>query len=151
LSAAGGPLWQISKEDRLHELEFHFPEADDAPPPDVRREEGFLTGFMDLVFRRGDQYFLADWKSNLLPGSYLPDELAESMRACDYIRQYRLYLQALARWLRRVHGDTLDPTCALGGVYYLYVRGMNGKDESAGVFFHRPTADDLRLEQILAD
>jgi exodeoxyribonuclease V beta subunit len=150
LSALGGPLWQIPAGDRLHELEFHFPEMEDAPP-EVRRENGFLTGFMDLVFRHNGKVFLADWKTNLLSGSYTPDELAHSMRECDYVRQYRLYLQALARWQKRARGDAFDPRRDLGGVYYLYVRGMNGQDEAAGVFFHRPTADDLRLEQVLAD
>ena len=36
-----------------------------------------------------------------------------------------------------------------GGVYYLYVRGLNGRDESTGVFFHRPTEQDLDLSFVL--
>jgi len=149
LAALGVALWQVPPQDRLQELEFHFPE-DEAPPPEVRREEGFLTGFMDLVFRREGKYFLADWKTNLLPDGYAPEQLAQSMRDCDYTRQYRLYLQALARWLRRALGGDFDPERDFGGVYYLFVRGMNGRDETTGVFFCRPTPEDLRLEQVLA-
>ena len=36
-----------------------------------------------------------------------------------------------------------------GGVYYLYVRGLNGRDESTGVYFHRPTEQDLDLRYVL--
>jgi len=50
-----------------------------------------------------------------------------------------------------VRGDAFDASRDFGGVYYLYVRGMNGKDEATGVFFHRPTEEDLCLEQVLED
>jgi hypothetical protein len=150
LRALGGPLAAIQGEHRLHELEFDFPELENAPP-DVRRQEGFLTGIIDLVVRQGSKFFLIDWKTNYLPGSYTPDELRQSMEDCDYHRQYRLYLQALARWLKRMHGKAVDPARDFGGVYYLYLRGMNGRDETAGVFFHKPTRDDLRLERVLAE
>jgi exodeoxyribonuclease V beta subunit len=148
LKQAGGPLWQIPSNDRLQEVEFHFPQ-DGPPPVEMRLEEGFLTGFMDLVFLSRGKYFLVDWKTNQLPG-YSPEEVRTSMEDCGYIRQYRLYVQALARWLNRLHGNRFDFLRDFGGVYYLYVRGLNGRDESAGVFFHFPTAEDLRLERVLA-
>jgi exodeoxyribonuclease V beta subunit len=149
LAAAGGPLWQVPKGDRLHELEFLFPEWDGTPSPGVGREEGFLTGIIDLVFQRAGKLFLLDWKSNLLP-AYTPAALARAMRDNDYVRQYRLYLQALARWLRRLHGARFEFLRDFGGVYYLFLRGLNGRDEAGGVFFHRPTADDLSLAHVLA-
>jgi hypothetical protein len=58
-------------------------------------------------------------------------------------------LQALSRWLKRVHGRGFNFLRQFGGVYYLYVRGLNGKDESSGVHFHRPTAEDLDLHHVL--
>jgi exodeoxyribonuclease V beta subunit len=140
----------VPAQDRLHELEFAFPEALEPPPPEVRRQEGFWVGVIDLVVRRGSQFFLFDWKTNLLQGAYTPAELAQNMKECEYDRQYRLYLHALGRWLRRVRGKAFDFERDFGGVYYLYLRGMNGRDETAGVFFARPTADDLRLERVLA-
>jgi exodeoxyribonuclease V beta subunit len=151
LSAAGGPLWQVAPRDRLQELEFHFPILVGPPLPEVRRIEGFLTGFIDLVFRRNGKYFLVDWKTNLLAGSYTPQALAQSMIECDYVRQYRLYLQALARWLKKSCGAAFDFTRDFGGVYYLYLRGMNGADESSGVFFCQPTVDDLQLDRVLTN
>jgi exodeoxyribonuclease V beta subunit len=140
LSEVGGPLWRIPAGDRIHELEFQFREQAE----DARREEGFVLGFMDLVFRQGDRYFLVDFKTNLLAG-YSPEQLARCMSDADYHRQYRLYLHALSRWLRRVHGARFDFLRHCGGVYYLFVRGLNGHDETAGVYFHQPTAADLDL------
>lgn len=139
LGEAGGPLAQIPRGDRIHELEFEF-----AEPPSERewREEGFVMGYMDLVFRKGGKYFLVDFKTNLLAG-YTPEHLARCMDEADYHRQYRLYLQALKRWFARVHGETRPFLHDFGGVYYLFVRGLNGRDETSGVFFHRPTREDL--------
>lgn len=131
LGAIGVPLCKIPREDRRAEIEFLYPEHNDA-----RLEERFVTGFMDLLFRAGGKYYLLDWKTNLLP-AYTRTHLEQSMNDSDYHRQYRLYLQAIRRWLGS-RGE-------FDGVYYLYVRGMNGRDESAGVFFHRPVAADLDL------
>ena len=113
------------------------------------REDGFITGFIDLVLRHEHKYYLVDFKTNLLAG-YGQDQIARSMDDADYHRQYQLYLQALKRWLERMHGPgfAFHESCA--GVYYLYVRGMNGIDDTAGVFFHRPTPQDLDLRYVLS-
>jgi exodeoxyribonuclease V beta subunit len=134
----------------LHELEFYFLEHTGATVnPHVRPEDGFFTGYMDLLFRAQGRYYLVDFKTNLLPG-YTPEMLERSMEESDYHRQYRLYLHAVLRWLRRVHGERRNLEKQLGGVYYLYVRGLNGSDGSTGVFFHAPTKQDLDLKRILA-
>lgn len=147
LAEVGGPLWQIPRADRLHEVEFHFPEC--AGPAASTAEERFLNGIIDLVFRKSGRYFLLDWKTNLLFGGYAAEVVRQSIVECDYTRQYRLYLQALARWLRGPHGAPFDREKHFGGIYYLYVRGLNGRDESAGVYFHRPTAEDLDLARVV--
>lgn len=131
LASLGSPLCQVPSTDRLHELEFHYPEQ-----PTARQSESFLTGIMDLVIRKAGKYFLLDWKTNYLAAGYGPAEIEKSMTDADYFAQYRLYLNALSRWLQRVQPG-FDPACHLGGVYYLYLRGMNGTDESQGVYFKR--------------
>jgi exodeoxyribonuclease V beta subunit len=148
LSALGVPLGAIPAADRLHELEFAYPEAEGPLPPEVRRQEGFLTGVIDLVVRHAGKYFLIDWKTNTLP-AYAPDDLWRNMQACDYHLQYRLYLQALVRWLKRVHGKSFNFPRDFGGVYYLYLRGLNGLDDRTGVYFAQPTRDDLNLPRLL--
>ena len=101
LSEIGGPLCDIPSADRLAEVEFLLPERPGAIlPADVRWEEGFITGYMDLLFRKHDKYYLVDWKTNLLP-AYDQEHIKRSMDESDYHRQYRLYLHGAVRaWLR---------------------------------------------------
>jgi exodeoxyribonuclease V beta subunit len=150
LTAAGGPLWMIPAQDHVQEIEFHFPESSgEVPPAEVHREEGFLTGFMDMVFRKNGRFFLVDWKTNWLD-TYDAEALERCMHDSDYFRQYRLYLQALQRWLEKAQGEEFDFTRDFGGVYYLFLRGMNARDETNGVYFRRSCSEDLLLESVLA-
>ncbi len=145
----GGPLCEIPAQDRRPEVDFLFPERTGAPAPaDIRWEEGFVSGFMDLLFRKGERYYLLDWKTNLLP-AYTSEQIERSMADSDYHRQYRLYLHAVRRWLERIHGPKFSFLDRFGGVYYLYVRGLNGRDDTAGVYFHRPTEQELELGALL--
>jgi exodeoxyribonuclease V beta subunit len=139
LAAIGGRLCDVPAKDRLAEVEFLYPEDNE-----TRIDERFITGFMDLLFRKDGKYYLVDWKTNLLPG-YGREDLERSMADSDYHRQYRLYLQAIQRWLAKLTKGRLE----LGGVYYLFVRGLNGRDESTGVYFHRPTQQELELAFVL--
>jgi exodeoxyribonuclease V beta subunit len=102
---------------------------------------GHLRGFVDLVFRHQDRWFVADYKSNRLgpqPRDYRPDRLLEAMDTHHYFLQYHLYAVALHRHLRhRLVG--YDPERHLGGVYYLFLRGMSPDHEpGTGVYFDRP-------------
>jgi ATP-dependent exoDNAse (exonuclease V) beta subunit len=129
LPALGCRLCDIAKEDRLHELEFHFPERLSGDRDRPSSTEGFFTGYMDLVFRQADRYYLLDWKTNDLRGDYSPEALKRCMDDSDYHRQYRLYLVALVRWLKK-RVPRFEFERHLGGVFYLFVRGMNGRDQS---------------------
>ena len=147
LEPLGSPLCELPPEDRLHELEFHFPEIQPGEVGSPAHTEGFLMGFMDLVFRKSGRYYLLDWKTNDLHGDYSPTALAACMAESDYERQYRLYLVALCRWLMKRIAN-FDFTRHIGGVYYLFMRGMNGKDQS-GVFYREPRSQELDLRGIL--
>jgi exodeoxyribonuclease V beta subunit len=147
LSPIGGALCDVPVADRLQELAFDFPEHEGNGKH--RPMETFVTGFMDLVFRRRAKIYLLDWKTNLLP-AYGPEEIAESMDQADYHRQYRLYLVALVRWLKRIYGSSFDYDGMIGGVFYLYVRGMNGKDDRSGVYYRKPSMKELQLAELLA-
>ena len=73
------------------------------------------------------------------------------MTASDYTRQYQLYSMAILRWLRRIHGDDSAAEARLGGAFYVFLRGLNGNDNSPGVFFTRPTAEELTLQTVLGE
>lgn len=149
LNNNGLRLCDRGRKDRIHELEFYFPL--DVPEQDA--PDGFLMGFIDLVFRHDNRYYLADFKSNYLADGYAPAELARNMREANYILQLQLYAIAMCRWLRRTLPD-FSFEKNFGGAYYLYLRGLDGQDPEHGVFFHRATnedeitADEQRLREL---
>lgn len=143
-------------------LRRHLPEGDPLLPyADVvadpayaaQRLRGYLTGSVDVVLRVDDRYLVADYKTNwlgppeepLMAGAYAPTRLAEAMTHSSYPLQALLYAVVAHRFLRwRLPG--YDPERHLGGVLYLYVRGMCGPatpvvdGHPCGVFSWRPPA-----------
>ena len=144
-------LKNISRQERLHELEFYFPLeritaaglADIfigagmphlSPDFDQRMKElgfspvqGFIRGFIDMVFQYGEKYYLIDWKSNYLgdsPADYSCAALQKAMIEHYYILQYYLYTVALHRYLAMRNTD-YDYDKHFGGVYYYFIRGIN--------------------------
>ena len=108
---------------------------------------GYLAGSIDVVLRLpGQRYLVADYKTNHLgdtAADYSFARLAEAMLHSDYPLQALLYVVVLHRFLRwRQPG--YDPARHLGGVLYLFVRGMCGLDtpvfdgRPAGVFSWSP-------------
>ncbi len=102
---------------------------------------GFLRGVIDFVFEHRGRYYLVDWKSNLLGEhfeDYRPEALATAMADHLYVLQVHLYLLALHRMLSvRIPGYRCEEH--LGGVAYVFLRGVRGEeDPSSGVFRDRP-------------
>ncbi len=110
---------------------------------------GYMKGFMDLVFEHGGRFHLVDYKSNWLgaePSAYAQEHLPAVMARESYYLQYLIYTVALHRYLGRRLPD-YDYERHFGGVYYLFLRGMDPEAGSArGVFHDRPA---WRLVQAL--
>ena len=114
---------------------------------------GFLNGSIDLVARLGDRHLVVDYKTNVLAPAdreptawhYRPGALAEAMQDAHYPLQAALYAVALHRFLRWRQAG-YEPTRHLGGVTYLFLRGMSGPEvpvvdgEPCGVFSWQPPA-----------
>jgi len=133
-------LGNLNPEDKLHELEFYLPFSDDLAVcvPGISKDRpGFLGGFIDLVFRWKNRYYILDWKSNYLP-SYDQDFLYKSMEEHKYLLQYKIYSLALKSWLRQRLNNFKEDD--FGGVFYIYLRGA---DKGSGVFYDLPDARDL--------
>ena len=117
--------------------------------------EGFLRGFIDLVFEQDGRYYVVDYKSNHLgpaPADYGESALTEAMAHHHYFLQYHLYVVAVHRYLAtRIAGYDYD--AHFGGVFYLFVRGMAPeRGENAGVFADRPSrALVLALSALFTD
>ncbi len=140
-----------------------YAEALEAPALGRQPLRGYLTGSVDVVLRLGERsdprYVVVDYKTNwlgprdvpLTAHAYRPEALDAAMGHSDYPLQALLYAAVLHRFLRwRQPG--YDPHRHLGGVVYLYLRGMCGPEtprvdgEPCGVFTWRPPVallDDL--------
>ena len=153
-----GAAPNVSVSDVGELLRAHLP-ADDPVAPYVDRLtsaalgnqslRGYLSGSIDAVLRLPDQrYLVVDYKTNYLgdnAADYNHARLAEAMLHSDYPLQALLYTVVLHRFLRwRV--PNYDPAQHLGGVLYLFVRGMCGADtpvidgQPCGVFSWQPPA-----------
>jgi exodeoxyribonuclease V beta subunit len=150
-------------------LRRHLPEGDpllpyadslSAPALGGQDLRGYLTGSVDVVLRvpegEASRYLVVDYKTNWLGGlpgqggeltsdDYRPEALQAAMGHSDYPLQALLYAVVLHRFLRwRQPG--YDPHVHLGGVLYLYLRGMCGPDtplvdgQPCGVFAWQPPA-----------
>ena len=146
----GARLCEMPASARCAELEFHLGFAAVAMPELLallhahgivgerrafglrQRIEGLLTGFIDLVYEFAGRYYVLDYKSNQLP-DYAPATLARSVREHEYDLQYTLYTLALHRWLRFRLGAAYDYDRHIGGVRYLYCRGLDGATDHAGI------------------
>ncbi|TDE99169.1 exodeoxyribonuclease V subunit beta [Occultella glacieicola] len=130
----------------------------DSQPMLAQQElSGYLTGSVDVVLRTSGTagtYLVVDYKTNwlgpfndpeqpLTAAAYRPEALAEAMGHSSYPLQALLYAVVAHRFLRWRLRD-YDPRKHLGGVLYLYVRGMCGPQtpvidsEPCGVFSWRP-------------
>lgn len=159
----GFRLGDIGPAHRLVELEFLFPlrhltrdalaavyrDAAHLLPPELPEHmeslrfeprRGFMTGFVDLVVRSGETFYLLDWKSNWLgpaPGHYTSEAVRHAMTGNHYFLQYHLYCLALNRHLGlRLPG--YDPARHFGGVRYVFLRGIEANRPGQGVFQDRP-------------
>jgi exodeoxyribonuclease V beta subunit len=134
---------------RIHQLyaEYGIEMLDLNPAHSAR----YLTGSIDLVYFDGQQYHIADYKSNFLgtdQSHYTVPEIQQSMSQASYWLQAGLYLVALHRYLSiKMQDYRIEKH--LGGASYLYLRGMNGQTK-AGFYHWKPELEFiLRLDALL--
>ena len=159
-------LSRISNQDRINEMEFYFPLLRIRPESiinifkkysqnkdivDINTSmerlqfvpvKGFMKGFMDMVFRFQDRFYLVDWKSNFL-GTRVEDygraSLNQAMVDAHYVLQYHIYTLALHQYLC-IRLPEYDYEKHFGGVYYIFLRGVDrdmGPDY--GIYRDRPS------------
>ncbi len=106
---------------------------------------GFMKGYIDLFFEKEDRFYILDWKSNHLGDrleNYQSGPLKEAMKSEHYILQYHIYLTAIYKYLQlRYKGYSYQKH--FGGVYYIFLRGIDGRSDS-GVYFDRPEEEMVR-------
>ena len=145
------PLSSIPSADTRREWEFFFKVPTRIPlkpfidigltfKPNADARRGFMTGSIDLLFRHGDRYFFADWKTDTL-ADYSPGALGTAMTERNYLFQAIIYAVALHTHLKQSLGNTYDFDRHFGGGYYFFVRGVDAADN--GIFSFRPTLAEL--------
>ncbi|HAS50454.1 MAG TPA: hypothetical protein DCS21_01350 [Gammaproteobacteria bacterium] len=163
LDGNGLQLGTVTLDRRINEMEFYYPIANLRVEAlrrllerygyavDPFREmidrlqfsplRGYMKGFIDLVFEADGRFYLVDYKSNWLgpePAAYQPERLAEAMAREAYVLQYLIYTVALHRYLRLRVAD-YHYEQHFGGVFYLFLRGMDpARGAACGIFQDRP-------------
>lgn len=155
LNAPGLSLDRISCKNKIAEMEFSLSLGDEIEMEkfnsvlkdygyqiELQQDipEGMLKGFIDLVFRNDGKYYILDWKSNKIGNSYddyVKDHLEREMHKNNYHLQYLLYTIALVKYLQK-RNMKFDYESMFGGVYYLFLRGINTRLTGNGIYFNRP-------------
>ena len=109
---------------------------------------GFINGFMDLVFMHDGFYYIVDWKSNILGGSeitFTEEGVRHEMAAHGYFFQYLLYAAVLQRYLKDLPGGGYNWEKNFGGIRYYFLRGIDA-GKGAAVFEDRPS--ETMLDEI---
>jgi len=107
---------------------------------------GFMKGFIDLTFRHNGKVYMLDYKSNHLGNrfeDYHQSALENSILESRYDLQYHIYTLALHRYLKQRIGPAYSYKKHFGGVFYLYLRGIQDQDDSTGIFYDRPGASTI--------
>ncbi|MCJ8331357.1 MAG: UvrD-helicase domain-containing protein [Lentisphaeria bacterium] len=146
----GFRLADLSTEEKIHELEFIFPAIHGEDVPDTHIKEGFLMGFIDLIFKVKDTYYILDWKSNTLD-SYDSEGIEICMRDSNYILQHKIYTIAVLKWLSSI--QTNFSLKNFGGVFYIFMRGIDPANPLSGIYFDEveDEADIVTISRELAD
>lgn len=156
----------IPESNKVSELEFYFPlqtlsseklknifltYGDENLPKEFPEQiehllfapaRGFMRGFIDLIFRFQDSFYVIDWKSNFLGTNvedYHREKLATVMSEEYYHLQYLLYTVALDKYLSK-QVSNYHYKKHFGGVFYLFLRGIDPEKGSAfGIYRSRPS------------
>ena len=149
----GLQLNEVSLDDQLREMEFHFPVKGLSAELLIELIRGtkskqifehsdqFLNGFIDLIVRQNGKFYILDYKSNHLGDTaedYSLENMKSEIEAAGYDLQYHIYTLALKKFLSRKIKD-FNYERNFGGVMYLFVRGMQ-QGSSNGIWFDKPSS-----------
>ncbi|MFB6349544.1 UvrD-helicase domain-containing protein [Moraxella sp. ZJ142] len=102
----------------------------------------YLRGEIDLVYESGGRFFVVDYKSNYLgdkPADYQDASMMAAMDRAGYWLQAAIYQVALHRLLKiRIADYVGNEMQYLGGVEYVFLRGVDANDKTAGRLVWQP-------------
>ena len=168
-------LATIPPHDRLHELRFSYRLRNGFASNDLRQAfvnagcnlpddwspsckglDWIMTGAIDLLFRHNGQFFILDWKTNIIGANmdnFHLDGLQTEMARNSYTLQYLIYIVAFMNFYKSLQTDAFqwnedEYEKLFGGVFYVFLRGVSEKHEQQnhdrrGVFFAKPPFKDI--------
>ncbi len=166
-SGCGEPfrLCEITRPDRLSELDFTYGLPSDRKKlllseeflrrhglPDQQAFESSvaraMNGSIDLLLRKNQRFYIIDWKSNVINyhlKNFSGEGLHEEMRQHAYPLQYLVYTCALVEFLRQRLGQfgAAEYEKFFGGVFYLFLRGIDPNAPGRGIVSTRPDYHDI--------
>lgn len=110
-------LSDLEEGDFFKECEFLFA-ADKLPF--CSRQQKKIKGVIDFAFRKGEEIYLIDWKSNWLgenEAAYTDEAMQQAMEQHQYEMQATIYLEAFNHYLKKF------PKMRLKGIFYFFLRG----------------------------
>lgn len=138
-------------------FEFYKPFTEALGAWNKKIPSGYMTGFVDLLFRHDGRYYIADWKSNRRNGTqddFGADGICEEMSTHRYWLQYMVYTVAVHQYLSNaLPGYSYEKH--FGGVYYVFLRGVDGQATNGqpnGIYYDLPPLELIQnLSSILGD
>ena len=119
---------------------------------DKHRHIRYLRGEIDHLYQHDGRYYILDYKTNHLgnsPADYTPENIRAAMGDHHYWLQAALYQVALHRLLQTRLAD-YDPARHLGGIEYLYLRGIDPAHPANGKYgWNYPPEFVAGLDRIL--
>ncbi|MEO6172822.1 MAG: PD-(D/E)XK nuclease family protein, partial [Arenimonas sp.] len=161
-------LCDLPEHARLNEMEFHFSlRACDSQSllallkqhgilqqredfQTLRRLNGLMTGKVDLIYQHQNRFYICDYKSNRLP-AYDAETCQQAMRDSEYDFQALIYTLALHRWCKFRLQAHYDYETHIGGIRYLFCRGLQAQSQhDTGIVAMRFDRDLIdQLEHLL--
>ncbi len=99
---------------------------------------GHMNGFIDLIAHYDGRFYVMDYKSNFIAEGYGHEAMHHKMLHANYGLQGVLYTLALHRYLRQ-HLPNYSFATHMGGVRYLFCRGMSEGEHEQGVYRYNPS------------
>lgn len=118
--------------------------------------QGFMKGFIDLVFCHEERFYILDWKTNVLGSQltdYTHDKLQQAIEGHLFNLQYYIYTVALHKYLQIRLPGTYDFDRHFGGVFYFFLRGISAGKSDTGVFYDSLTGSKeliVMLEKVFS-
>ena len=158
-------LCEITRPDRLSELDFTYGLPADQKKlllseeflrrhglPNLQAFESSIAramnGSIDLLLRKNQRFYIIDWKSNVINyrlENFTGEGLHEEMRQHAYPLQYLVYTCALVEFLRQRlgHFGAEEYEKLFGGIFYLFLRGIDPHAPGRGIISARPQYQDI--------